>query len=62
MSSKTMNIIQKILVHLSSKRFIKPIIRQKVLNKCIGTISHTAEISPSCYFYGNQIVMGGYIC
>lgn len=53
-----MRIMQKILVQLCSKKIVKPKIRQKILNRCIGKVGSTMEISHSCFFYGNQIEIG----
>lgn len=52
-----MNIINKILVELSSSILISEKIRQKALNNRIGTVK-TATIRGRCIFFGNQINIG----
>lgn len=50
--------IKKIVLALASSQITPPILRNRILNKLIGYVASSAEISGDSYFTGNKIHIG----
>lgn len=53
--------IKKVLLALASSKITPPVLRNKILNKLIGYVASSAEISGDSYFTGNRIHIGEHV-